>query len=300
MSITTTSPKYGILVYVQDILLSLLLVLLAILSLFSQSAQLSVILFGLFGSVLAIIWLRLSAPDLAIVELLLGAGVSTALMMKLAYTQRAFLERISIIRMIKSSLLSALFFVWMVFPSISPPDIERIKPLVLENLKFSGVESPVTAVLLNFRGYDTLLEVLVITIAIIGVLNLNLKQKDFHLKSDFERSLASILLPPAVFFSFYITYLGFSNVGGAFQGGVLLAGAFILMALTHDELKTIHVATSALGLFIFTLIAIISSFLGKGFLYIRGEIATYSIMLIELGILISTGALLFFAFRGRS
>ena len=33
----------------------------------------------------------------------------------------------------------------------------------------SGVRSPVTAVLLNFRGYDTFLEMLVLLLAVLGV-----------------------------------------------------------------------------------------------------------------------------------
>ncbi len=38
----------------------------------------------------------------------------------------------------------------------------------------SGVTHPVTAVLLNFRGYDTLLEVAVLLIALVGTWSLRL------------------------------------------------------------------------------------------------------------------------------
>lgn len=39
-----------------------------------------------------------------------------------------------------------------------PPPAVQLPTLVEKNLAQSGVEHPVTAVLLNFRGYDTLLE----------------------------------------------------------------------------------------------------------------------------------------------
>ncbi|MEN3034283.1 MAG: hydrogenase subunit MbhD domain-containing protein [Aquificaceae bacterium] len=283
----------------QDVFLSALLVILALLSLFVKNPQLSVIAFGLFGSVLAIIWLRLLAPDVALVELLLGAGVLSALMMRLSSIKRAFSESFETVRILKATSVSLIFLLWMIFPTLDAPQIQRIKPLVFENLKISGVESPLTAVLLNFRGYDTLLEVLVITIAVIGVLDLNYKQPEILLKNQFERSLASIITPFAVFFSFYITYLGFSSVGGAFQGGVLLAGAFILMSMVEKKPKKIGITAGIIGLAVFTLVFLLTSPYGKGFLYLRGEVASYIIMLIELGILISTGALLFFAFRGK-
>ena len=40
-----------------------------------------------------------------------------------------------------------------------PPFSDRMQQLVASNMAASGVENPVTAVLLNFRGYDTLLEI---------------------------------------------------------------------------------------------------------------------------------------------
>jgi multisubunit Na+/H+ antiporter MnhB subunit len=43
---------------------------------------------------------------------------------------------------------------------------------VAAHLPESGVRHPVTAVLLNFRGYDTLLEVAVLLLAVLGVLAL--------------------------------------------------------------------------------------------------------------------------------
>ena len=41
----------------------------------------------------------------------------------------------------------------------------ELPQLLQENLSASGVEHPVTAVLLNFRSYDTLLEIAVLVIA---------------------------------------------------------------------------------------------------------------------------------------
>ena len=47
---------------------------------------------------------------------------------------------------------------------------EGLAPLVEAYLAESGVRHPVTAVLLNYRGYDTLLEIAVLQAAVLGVL----------------------------------------------------------------------------------------------------------------------------------
>ena len=46
-----------------------------------------------------------------------------------------------------------------------PPFSDQMTALVSSNMPISGVENPVTAVLLNFRGYDTLLEIGVLLLA---------------------------------------------------------------------------------------------------------------------------------------
>jgi hypothetical protein len=47
---------------------------------------------------------------------------------------------------------------------------EGLAPLVEAYLTESGVGHPVTAVLLNYRGYDTLLEIVVLQAAVPGIL----------------------------------------------------------------------------------------------------------------------------------
>jgi hypothetical protein len=52
------------------------------------------------------------------------------------------------------------------------PDVAGLRRDVTEALPRSGVENPVTAVLLNFRAWDTLLESVVLLAALIGVWSL--------------------------------------------------------------------------------------------------------------------------------
>ncbi|HBH35695.1 MAG TPA: hypothetical protein DDW45_04780, partial [Gammaproteobacteria bacterium] len=50
-----------------------------------------------------------------------------------------------------------------------PEQAVGLSEQVRVNMEMSGVQNPVTAVLLNFRGYDTLLEMAVLLAALLGV-----------------------------------------------------------------------------------------------------------------------------------
>ena len=72
-----------------------------------------------------------------------------------------------------------LALVWAIL-ELPPPRV-HLPGQVLTQLEASGVTHPVTAVLLNFRGYDTLLEVVVLLLALLGVLAQQESRKQWHL-----------------------------------------------------------------------------------------------------------------------
>jgi uncharacterized MnhB-related membrane protein len=67
-----------------DVLLSVTLIAIAIAALTSTEPRRAVILFIAFGLLLALVWARLRAPDLALAEAAIGAGLSGALMLAAA------------------------------------------------------------------------------------------------------------------------------------------------------------------------------------------------------------------------
>jgi len=76
-----------------DLLLSGTLIALALAALTSQEPRRGVILFIAFGLLLALVWARLRAPDVAIAEAAIGAGLAGALL--LAAARRASRRRAS-------------------------------------------------------------------------------------------------------------------------------------------------------------------------------------------------------------
>jgi multisubunit Na+/H+ antiporter MnhB subunit len=104
------------------------------------------------------------------------------------------------------------------------------------SIEASGVEHPVTAVLLNFRSYDTWLELGVLLLAAMGMLcvqrisGLRDVQPGGHAQPVLAW-LTRFTVPMMLLLAGYLLWIGKSAPGGAFQSGVVLGAATVLMWL---------------------------------------------------------------------
>lgn len=116
------------------------------------------------------------------------------------------------------------------------PDSPGLGALVDAQLKESGVENRVTAVLLNFRAYDTLLECFVLFLGAVGVWSFTPSRLRWQEPMDnpILSSLVHLLVPLMIMIAGYLTWFGTLRAGGAFQGGTVLAGAVVLLLLASS------------------------------------------------------------------
>ncbi|MDT8387311.1 MAG: MnhB domain-containing protein [Thiogranum sp.] len=128
--------------------------------------------------------------------------------------------------------------IWLVLqlPAFSAPGLGA---QVSAQLASSGVQSPVTAVLLNFRALDTLYEVAVLALAA----NATLSLKSATALPEAAESAAMLdwlvprLLPVVLLFAGYLWWAGSSRPGGAFQAGTTVAGLLLLLVLNQRQLS---------------------------------------------------------------
>ena len=151
-----------------------------------------------------------------------------------------------------------------------PPFSDRMPDLVAAHLPISGVENPVTAVLLNFRGYDTLLEIGVLLLAAVGVLSL---APTSVLSAETAPAQIQILLlrllPFIVIVGAYLLWIGKYAPGGAFQAGAVLAAGGVLLVtsavrLNHMAIKSVPIGLS-IGLLTFLAVALATMIAGRQF-----------------------------------
>jgi multisubunit Na+/H+ antiporter MnhB subunit len=125
------------------------------------------------------------------------------------------------------------------FALLADPQAPGLTAAVEAELARSGAENPVTAVLLNFRGYDTLLEIAVLTATLVGVWTLGTAPRIREPRpSPVLLGFGSILLPLAPVICAYLLWAGATRPGGAFQAGAVLAAAGVLYILTGRKPET--------------------------------------------------------------
>ncbi len=133
--------------------------------------------------------------------------------------------------------VSVLALAFMVFTGgamldLGPVAVDLRIP-VTAHLAQSGVSHPVTAVLLNYRGYDTLLEIAVLLLALLAILgvagtSVTAQPRPAHVV---VQTLARLAAPLAVLVAVYLLWAGAFRPGGAFQAGAVLAAAAVLLHL---------------------------------------------------------------------
>jgi len=117
---------------------------------------------------------------------------------------------------------------------MTPPAAPGLGRAIGAALPQSAAANPVTAVLLDFRGYDTLLEMAVLTAALAGVWSLGRAHRTRPTNpSPVLIGLTRVLAPLFPMICGYLLWAGTTQPGGAFQAGAVLATAAVLYVLSE-------------------------------------------------------------------
>lgn len=169
------------------------------------------------------------------------------------------------------------------------------------SLERSGVEHPITAVLLNFRSYDTLLEIGVLVIAGMAGISLastrSLEDPDLRSADSLLFALQRWFVPLMLLLAAYLLWAGASRPGGAFQAGAVLAATGVLMRLGGLPMDFIRPGMLlrlglVLGFAVFLLVAVAGALAGEAFLAYPPEMAGGLILTIEIVLTLSIGMIL--------
>jgi multisubunit Na+/H+ antiporter MnhB subunit len=318
-----------------DLALVLTLVVVAWQVLFTRALFKGIVLFIAFGLLTSLAWVRLSAPDIALAEAAIGSGITGALLLsalgRMRRMERRWVEEedpasaspprthspLNPVAPVKDyahrrywGWLPLSFFVivlgvilgWVV---LSLPGSTGLTEEVLAVLPETGVGNPVTAVLLNIRGYDTLLEVSVLVLALAGVWAFSRKTsgKFFNPHSDVLMALVRFNLPIMFIAAGYLLWAGADRPGGAFQAGAVLGGAGVLWLISEARqpyaqwVWLLRLGVAA-GLLVFIVIGVGVMPGGRQFLEYPTGWAKPLILIIEAAAMISIGLILASLFLG--
>jgi multisubunit Na+/H+ antiporter MnhB subunit len=172
---------------------------------------------------------------------------------------------------------------------------------VTDHISDSGVNHPLTAVLLNFRGYDTMLEMGVILVAVLAVWAIGredgarwrlLEPRSFD---PVLRVALGILTPATILVAGYMVWAGSYRPGGGFQAGTVLGAAWVIfigaevIPLPLSRTRGVRFALAA-GFFLFLSAAVLPPLVGYCLLEYPRNFAGSIILLIETVMSIAIGA----------
>jgi len=198
-----------------------------------------------FGLLVALMWVRLAAPDVALTEAALGSGLTGGLL--LAASTRLGRAGTTVARETPGAILR---YAAVVVCALVTAGLVALLPLLPEpaptlatqaaaNIAATGLLNPVTAVLMAYRAIDTLLEVVVLLLALFGMWSLapdrlwgGLPRRSGLPDPDgLLTFVAQLLVPVGILVGIHIFWIGSVTPGGEFQGATILAAMWILAAV---------------------------------------------------------------------
>jgi multisubunit Na+/H+ antiporter MnhB subunit len=226
-----------------DGLLSLLILAVGAWSILARRAMTAVIIFITYGLLLSLAWVRLTAVDVALTEAAIGSGMTGMLLISAANRLarepaaarapgRPFRAIVGLFCALIALGIASLAFRLPAEPASLAAD-------VVASLPETGLGNPVAGVLFVFRAFDTMLEKIVLLVALLGVWSLAKDEawggmpglRPFSQKNSVLLLLAQTLPPIGIVYAVYMTWVGADGPGGAFQGGTVLAAMWILVML---------------------------------------------------------------------
>jgi multisubunit Na+/H+ antiporter MnhB subunit len=267
-----------------------------------------ILAFLAFGLLLGLAWVRLAAPDVALTEIAIGGGGTGILLLRAEAALRGRgkqeepMSRSGKLTVAAgcATISAGLGYAVLTFASPAP----TLAPAATEVLGATGLGNPVTAVLLAYRALDTLLEKIVVLLALIGVWSLapdGLWGGAPEVRPSAVPGplayLARILPPFGLVIGVYMFWVGADAPGGTFQAGTVLAAMWLLLMMAGlqpppDTARPLLRLALMGGPALFLAVAFLGSAVAGGFLAYPEGFAKPLIVAIEAALTISVAAAL--------
>ncbi|EXJ17067.1 monovalent cation/H+ antiporter subunit A [Imhoffiella purpurea] len=275
----------------------------------------ALIVMGAIGLMVSLLFVKFSAPDLALTQLTVEVVTVVLLLLALYFlparspAESPLWRRLRDLGLALAAGGGAGALAW----SILTRDYDPISDYFLANsVPGGGGHNVVNVILVDFRGFDTLGEISVLALAGLGIYAMLFK---LHLPGpmhnplgrpwnwdrhpDIMAALARLLLPLALLVSVFIFLRGHNQPGGGFIAGLVTAAALIMQYLTNGVAWTHRRVSSnmhpliAAGLLVATGTGLASLVLGYPFLTstfthvhwpVVGDFELASAMIFDLGV----------------
>lgn len=294
-----------------DIGLAALVLAVAGWTIVAREAFAAVVGYVAYGLLLSLVWVRLFAVDVALTEAAIGSGVTGVLLISAAARLRkteapATDERLGApLRLLAGAACTVVAAALAAVVLLMPDPGSTLAPEAAQHLAETGLGNPITAVLISYRAFDTMLEKVVLILAVIGVWSLAPDRywggapgpQRIARHEGALAFLAQLLAPLGIVVGVHIFWVGADEPGGAFQGGAILAAMWMIVMMARlVEAPSISALwlrlTLIAGPIVFLVIGIMGFAVAGGFLAYPAGFAKPLILFIEAFMTLSIAATL--------
>ena len=275
----------------------------------------SLLMLSVVGLSVSLTFVRFSAPDLALTQLSVEVASMILLILALFFLPQRpplLVSRRRILRDLLLAISLGLVVAMLNYALLTRESVSISDFFLRESVPGGGGTNVVNVILVDFRGFDTLGEITVLTLAGLATFKLLDRLKLFMPSGNIEgirwsqhryplilSVVAQILLPLALLVSVYIFLRGHNQPGGGFIAGLITATALILQYMargydwTRERLPISYPAVAVSGLAVALATGLGSWLFGYPFLTSAfshfhipwvGEIELATAMLFDLGV----------------
>lgn len=225
---------------------------------FAKSRVNAILFTGGVGYMVTLLFVLFRAPDLALTQMIIETVSVILFLLCFRYLPKLKKQK-EVMRFKLPNLIIALgvgvTVTLIALAAMGTSPFEPISEFFLkESYNLAGGKNVVNVILVDFRGFDTLFEIMVLGIASLGIYGLiNLRVEDTPLQTQQEKSRLAVPLRSndvilqtmskgivliILVFSLYLFFAGHNHPGGGFIGALMTSAALVLIAIAFGMEQT--------------------------------------------------------------
>ncbi|KKO52375.1 Na+/H+ antiporter subunit A [Paenibacillus sp. DMB20] len=210
----------------------------------------AIILTGMAGYMVTLFFVLFRAPDLALTQMIVETVSVMLFLLCFYHLPKLRKEEVPLRFKWTNALISIGVGVTVTLIALGASSARMFEPIsdffIKESYESAGGKNVVNVILVDFRGFDTMLEIMVLGIAALGIyalikidpgdviLGKREKRLDImlpHSNDVILRTISKVVIFIVLTFAVYLFLSGHNSTGGGFIGGLMTAAALVLLSM---------------------------------------------------------------------
>ncbi|MDF9839443.1 MULTISPECIES: Na+/H+ antiporter subunit A [unclassified Paenibacillus] len=218
---------------------------------FAKSRVNAILFTGGVGYMVTLLFVLFRAPDLALTQMIIETVSVILFLLCFRYLPKLKQQKERVSFKLPNLIIALGVGVTVTLVALAAMGSSPFEPIseffLKESYNLAGGKNVVNVILVDFRGFDTLFEIMVLGIASLGIYGLiNLRMEEDHMQQRqgdarlavplrsndvILKTMSKGIIIIILVFSFYLFFAGHNHPGGGFIGALMTSAALVLMTI---------------------------------------------------------------------